>query len=345
MNFVLFIAAALAWAPQSPLPSREQPAAPSVVKPASAEAFAAEMELYGEWLRRVHAIQATAQAHLSGLQRLQGTLSGPGARGGFAAAGQQIAQAVAALDEAHQQLLSVDTPSFPALQLDADLQPAEMRNHLVRLNRELRGGAQHLGELSQAATRNDATAGLRAAQRMMNSFRTVFDTQIVMTRAGLAAVPREASQWEMINVELIYFRTAARMMNLDPMQAPRPDPTLARDLTGFADRLDELAEQGTIKLEREIETWTGTLRQLEDRKDRPAVEVARRTLAMLEAEREVFPLGRQLSAALRAQAQSIGARPVTPEILTRVFNALRPVREGLDRVAFAESNGMAGVPN
>jgi hypothetical protein len=348
-NLLLLIAAAaaaaFASAPAEAVPSSRArtPQAQSQSDPETVRG-AAELEGYATWLAELNRRQAPANHAIQSLhgawQEAFASRDMPRAAAEFRGA---LARTIEALDAAHADLATIETPDFPRLALGDDLRPAALLTLFRRSNREIRTGIESFHPVLDAVQRNDSAAAQRAVGHLMSAMRLVVRSQATIMRATLAGTPREESSWEIVNLDLLVFNAAERLLAAWPaIESRRPDPGFAPDLLALADRIDANAREGSIKLEAELVSLSAELGEAEAARDTAAVSILRRMIAGLTVSRQVFAPARALAAAFREQAPRLRG-PIDFEAVGRISSALRVTRTEFERIGGEEVEAAAAA--
>jgi hypothetical protein len=336
MRFLLILAAALACAS----PAEAQKATAEEV---SAEALSAEMVAYGQWLTRADQIQAPLMTALQAMQpRWQAAMATRDRRAAIAAFRPFIGETVELIGRINAQLDALPTPEFPALDLAADVQPRALVRDMRRLNEQFRTFVESYGPLLDAMVRNDVAAVQRAGGQMIGGVRLIFDSQILLTRAGLAATAREESSWEMQNVQFLYFSAGARIVDAWPRNhIAGIDRALAADLRDFATQIDATATEGSAKFEAELAEYRDMLAEFESDGDASSAAVMRRRIAVFEVDRAIFPMAQELSAILRDHATRFADGRITVEAISGAFVDLQRIRSRIDAIVTEEAAALS----
>ncbi|HEV2866038.1 MAG TPA: hypothetical protein VGX37_05950 [Allosphingosinicella sp.] len=317
---------------QSPATTEELP---------SASALEAELSEFGRWLVRAGEIQAPLNAALAGLQA-QSRAAGRSGEGA-ARFRQAIADILTLAERTDAQLAALETPTFASLDLPADLQPVAIVQNMRQLNAQSREVALSFTPLLEAMARNDLAAVRQASRRLMGSLQLLVQAQLLMTRASLAATPRDTSGWDAINVQVLFFRSAERILNAWPSNGIiGTDQSLASDLRDLAAELDEAARAGTTKLATELEVHGAELAAAENEGDEARISIFRRTRALLLVDGEMFPLANDLAGILRRHAGELTGGQVPAQSIARIFQQLQPIRQRMDQINLRESAALAG---
>ena len=317
--------------------------APPRSRPVASARVAQDLRSYGEWLARLDAIERPLQTELAGLGARWAEASRRADPRAAAAQFRPVVARMAALvEETNARLRALSVPELSSLRLIEGLRPADVVGQMIRVNSGIRGVVDSYNPLMDSLVSADPRAADAVGQRMMEGIGLVFDGQIVFTRASLAATPRAEPRWEMINVQLLYFRAVARAHASWPHARTRtPDPGLAADLLAIAAELETSATEGTAKLDGLIARTQAAGAAAERARDRGPALALRRSAAMLRVDRRIFPLARQLAAILRDSAAALDGRPITPTNFSGLAGSLQQVHEAIE--AILRDEGAAGA--
>lgn len=333
-RIVLPIAAAASLAgglAAAPAPPRSRPVASARV--------AADLRAYGEWLARLDAIEGPLRTELAGLSaRWDEANRRADARAAAAQFRPVVARMTALIEETNARLRALSVPELSSLQLIEGVRPAEVVGQMIRINSGIRDVVDAYNPLMDSLASADPRAADAAGQRMMEGIGLVFDGQIVFTRASLAATPRAEARWDMINVQLLYFRAVARAHATWPhARARTPDPGLAPDLRAIAAELETSATEGAAKLEGLIARTEAAGAEAGRARDSGRALALRRSAAMLRVDRRIFPLARRLAAILREGAAALEGRPITPANFGELSRPLQQVHDAIEAILRDES--------
>ena len=297
--------------------------------------IAAETANYGTWLGRMLEIEAPVDAQLANLDPQWRAAIAQGGTGPEVAARLRpiIARALAEIDAANRRIDALERPQFTRLALEADLEPAAMAREIRTLNEHIREAFAGFNPMIDAIASNDRAAVEAAGTRILASFALVLETKVLLSRASVAATPRDDPAWAISNIDLIVDRVSARMFGAwRPFAPPRVDPSLPQDLDAFAHELDSTAEQGERVLDAALDRYRSDLAGAERGGEQNAVPIFRRVIDTLSLGRDYFPIARELAALLRAEAGRSRDHAVTQERMMAFFGQLRPMRERLEEV-------------
>jgi hypothetical protein len=327
------VAAALAGglAAAAPAPPRSRPVASAQV--------AADLRAYGEWLARLDAIERPLRTELAGLNaRWEEANRRADPRAAAAQFRPVVARMAALIDETNARLRALSAPDLASLRLIEGVRPADVVGQMIRINSGLRDVVDAYHPLMDSLASADPRAADAAGRRMMEGIALVFEGQIVFTRASLAATPRAEARWDMINVQLLYFRAVARAHATWPhARARTPDPGLAADLRAIAAELETTATEGAAKLEGLIARTEAAGAEAGRARDSGRALALRRSAAMLRVDRRIFPLARRLAAILRDGAAALDGRPITPANFADLSRPLQQIHEAIEAILSDES--------
>ena len=311
----------------------------------AAERVNAEMAAYGAWLERTNAIQAPVTAAIRGMQgRWQAAFAGRDIEAAIAAYRPVLAEINAAADRANADYAAMPTPEFTALDLPPDTQPRALISEMVRLNGQVKDFVRSYEPMFEALRRNDLAAVQRAGRQMIRGLNLILESQIVMTRAGLGATSRDDPSWEMQNVQLLYFRAAARVLASWPENlVSATDRSLPGDLRTLAGLLEGSVASGTERLERELATMRPQLADAQRRNDAARAAVLRRAVAVYDVDREIFTAGRELAGLLRTHAERMNDGRVDLNRITDAFRDMQGIRRRFDDIIVREAAALSGT--
>ena len=327
-------------------PSGAAPTRPDS-QPAAPDAFAGELDRqlagYGEWLVRLQEVQQPLQQMLVQFgPRWQAALQQGGAAASAAALRPFISEAVAVADATDAALARLTTPEFPALQLDDTLRPAKLVDEMRRYTGQVRTVVGSFTPLLEAIGRGDPRAAERALDQLMANVRLLLQSQILMARASLASVPQEEASHSIVEVQLLYFQAAERIISSWPGLEGRRDASLRGDLLRLADRLERTVATGLTRVDEETAQLRSALAAAEEEGDENFASLSRRTLAALDADRDVFPVGRELAAILRSHAPRFAGGTIPVTALSALFREIQPLRLRFDAIMAQEAAALAG---
>lgn len=340
-KFGILILAALAAAPAISAPTTPGRPSSEIVRDPNAAADA-DLQLYGEWLGRVTQIEDPVQQQLMGLQSAwrQGMSRQP--QEGIAQLRAYIQNALVVIDAADAEVARVDVPALSHLQLPEDLLPAGLISQVRQFNREIRTAiASYLPLLDSFGRPREAEA---AGMRLIANLRIVFQSQLVMLRAGQAATPSSYVAWDVAGFQIDFVRAAERIFRtFDPVH-PSPDARLPADLIAIADDVDAGVLRAEQKLAASLERVDNAVIESEQQADANRVALLRRSRGAIALNRDYFPVARQLSAFLRQAAAAMQGRVLTSALITRLFAPMQPIRAGFDDVAIRQNRALADGP-
>jgi len=334
---LLLLAALVSAAPATAAPTL-------TAAPPSAATVDAEQAAMGRWLRRLVEIEQPVQTSLAGLQGgVQAAMNAPDIGRAAVAFRSTIERLLVTVDEADARLAELDTPEFPALGIPPDLRPAAIKRAMLQMNAAVRTGFQSYLPVIDAVARRDITAARAASARSMTSMRQMLDLQLLLARASQAPFPQNWSMWNMLEMPVLYSRTAVRIASAWPGPwTARDGAALARDLRGLADELDRTAENGVAKAAAELAEANAILAEAERRGDSSIAAVMRRRILVITHGQAFFPLSRDFAAVLRRIAAGAGNRPLSDRILVEAFLQLTPIRDRMQAVVVGLSVGLGG---
>lgn len=338
LGFSFLIVAAFVAAPAAAVPTRTDPRA-AEAQPDPLARLNGELTTFGTWLTRATEIELRVQQQLAGLYPAlqQGQTSGEQGIRAY------VRRALTEIDAADAELGALELPQLEVLPLPDEMRPATLVAQVRRLNRDIRAVFAGIPPLLDSAG-SDPAAFTAGARRLYANMRLIFESQIVLLRAQQAATQRDDVTWEVIGFEVTMLRAAHRIFGAyDPFQAS-VDRTLSADVVALADELDGNLREARRKLQAELARDQEDLAQAERRGDRAAVRTLQRLIRLTEITADYFPLAERLSAHLRDSAGLLRDRPLSLELLTRVFMPLREMRAALDALTLRHTRELA-APN
>ncbi len=307
----------------------------------STEAIVDQTAEFAAWVLRL--AEAAAPA-MEAAQSIQGEWAQAMQLGGPDAAARAfrpvIARSSLATAEARQRILALDTPDFALVGLPADLQTPVLRDQMVQTVDQIDTMIQSFGPLLDAMVSNDERAGMLAATQMFSAARTLYDSQRLFARAGLATTESGSPEYHATEFDIAFYEAGGRLIDAaSRIVVGQRDPTLSRDLLRFADDIDRIAGDGVraaVASKRDSEAGAlaeaGTSgRLLLDRIQR-----------MDASQQRAFGLWRGFAASLRAGGERASNRPVTFADLRVMTDTLGPLRIQLDEIALDQARILAG---
>lgn len=324
------------------VPSSAVPAPPAGGAPPSVAALDEAMAAYGRWMLQVMEAEAPLQQAFAAL--------GPGFQEARSAGGSQtlaermrplIARTLATADAVNARIAAIETPGFPSLDLPPEVRPAAILREMLSVNREIRGVVAGLGALLDA---NDPEAVQTATVRLMASLRLLFESQILLRRATLAATPRDESSWNLANFDLLYLRVAARIFDAwHPFAPPRVAPELAGDMRALGAELEANAREGEQRIDAELAEYRTWLTAATDGHDPSQASMARRLTAVAQRTRDYIGLSRDVAAIIR-EAEAEFGRPVGQDQVVGFLRRLQPIRARIESIARQIAAATAAAP-
>jgi hypothetical protein len=337
-----FAFAALVLASAQPAASHAQP---RPVSPAAAAAVNDEMVAFGLWLGRLQEAQAPLQGQLASFQaRWQAAVSSGDLRRASRDIRPLVAEMLAAIDRNVAALDALQPIEISSLPLPRELQPRALLVGMRGVNGNLRSAIRQFPAMLEAMERDDVRAFQRAADAMVASIRAALDGRILLSRAGLAAVPRGHSGWTRTNVELQVMRSVSRLFEAWPEDdETRTDARLAADLRAIAAEMEDAARRGPVLLGAELAQHRRLIASPAARTNPGAVAVTRRAIAVGEAGQGIYPLAGDFAAALRRAATRFDGGRVSMEQLGAVLTALSPLRQRFEQIGAAEIQALSAA--
>jgi hypothetical protein len=302
-----------------------------------------EAAAFGRWLQQVTVIEAPIQQQMLGLR---GAFAEAQAAGGSAEtqAGRlraYVERALTVVDAADAEMAAVELPRLAVLELPADVRPAALVIQIRRLNRDIRAMFASFLPLIGATSQREAEA---AAAGAISSLQLVFESQIVLMRAHQAVTPREYLDWELISFELGYLRAGLRVFEGYRPFEPQVDERLPADLSAIADELDANLQSARAKYAAELAEQEEALAEATRQADQASVTLLRRSGNVFRISQDYFPLIERLSVHLRSSVSLVRGRPMTEDLLSRVFAPMREIRQGLDDIGRRQARALADTP-
>lgn len=316
---------------------------PAKAQPISDEAemkvLQTEMAGYGAWLQRLDAANAEATAELQNIQGEWRAAARMPAAEAIAQFRPVVAQAKAKIAEARLRVRALDTPAFPALELDADATPPALIAQVLRLYDRIDMLLDSFGPMLIAMAKNDVKAAMSAVEQMIDAAQLLLDTQAVLTNASLATTDREMGAYQVILIQVRIYQAASRAMGAAKlMMRGRQDPALAADLIHFADEIDAASVEGRRVMTAKLAQWDAVTKT----GDSDAVKVLRRTSAVLRVDLQLFDATPAFSAVLRATAAKASGSNLVPSDITAISNAFTQIRNLINTISTQENAAMAG---
>lgn len=340
LNGLLAWLATLAVAPAAPaMPAgQDQPGASTHA--VSDAALEAQVTAYAAWLNRANAVHLGAQGRLMALGPAIQQINASGATAAektrqLRALLQEI---LAALDAAGAEFESLDTPDFAALDL-ADLQPAALKRQMLQLNRDYRGLIADLLRAADIGPGNPEALNA-ALQRLSASIASIYESQILLARAAVAASLPDSSEHAINSMEVINLRAMYRLFRGYSPSRPAVDQALPADLTAFADELERHIGNGETRLEAEL----SDLERERAGEGGASASLLRRSIAAISLSREYFPIARRLLAHLRALSRSTRGQVLTRPVIAEAVIPFRQFRMAIDEVAMRQNQVLANAP-
>lgn len=293
-------------------------------------ALDADMTAYGEWLVRLDGASTGATAALSAMQGEWAAAMRSGSREQASARFRGvIASAKIKVAEARRQIAALDKPEFPELELPDDITTTALVDQMNKLYDRVDQLLDSFGPLLDAMTRRDLKGIESAGSEILAAAQFLVETQAIMANAGLATTERDSGVYEIQLFQVHFFRSASRIVQgARRILLGKKDPTLAKDLADFADKLESVAAAGRAKIDGEVAEWEGMVATAEKGTDTKAMRILIRTAKVLRIDRRILEETPSYVAALRAAAAraktgTIGQRDV--RVLMQAFAKMRDV--------------------
>ncbi|MDQ4086605.1 MAG: hypothetical protein M3177_01105 [Pseudomonadota bacterium] len=340
---IVLAAAALAWAaPARATPTLNQIEQAQPVPGADPSEYAEALRGYGEWVVRVSQIHAPLQATLNGLSGEWETVRSSRRPEALAEFRASVARAVSQLDAVHAELSALPNPDVSVIAFPSGLRPEAMGAEMLRLNRQLRAAVESFLPAIDAVGRGDAAAADAAVRRMMEGLGLVLESNVVVSRAMLSIVPRAGAEWEIANIEHLFFRAAARTFRSWPhLLAGTSDASLVPELLQIADELETNAAAGDRKNEDDLAGLSIELSVAPGEVDPNVVAVQRQARGAMEAARGIFAVARRLARQIREGARRLNGDAGGFEAFANLFTHFREFRRDYDAAVLAMGAAMA----
>lgn len=312
---------------------------------AQVEQMNADMTAFGRWLGELTLIELQVQRELEGLGPAWGRFMTGNRSPGTAANDFRpvMAHMLATLDATDARLAAMEVPDFPSLDLAEDIRPRRVRDDTLRLNRDIRAVVRAFAPLVEAIAGGDMRVIEQVVGRLMGSVQLLLELQVVISRASLAATPRDDPSWHAVHFQLLYLQSAARLFKaVRPFEPRVVDRTLADDLLVLGGRLETTARDGLRKNQEEVRLMTDELASAEASGDTGSSMLLRRGIAVFNIDRELFELAGQLAALLQAEAPPLRGRPLTQQNFDRIFSRFREIRTRMEDILQREHSALAG---
>ena len=307
-------------------------------------ALDAEMSAYGEWLVRLDGATAGATAALAAMQgewtAVTRSGSGEQAVARFRAV---ITSAKSKVAETKRQIAALDKPEFPELELPEDITTAALADQMKRVYDRVDRLLDSFAPLLDAMARRDMRAAESAGSEMLAAAQFLLEAQVIMANAGLATTERDSGTYEIQLFQVHFFRSASRIVQGSrQILLGKKDPTLAKDLTDFADKLESVAATGRAKIDGEVAEWEGMVATAEKGTDPKAMRILIRAAKVLRIDRRILEeAASSYVAALRATAVRAKTGALGQGDVRVLMQAFAKMRDTILQVSTAESAAMA----
>lgn len=340
-RFGVLILAAFAASPAVSAPTTPERPSAEIARDPNA-VLDSDLRGYGEWLGQIDEIETPVQQQMTGLQAVWRRSMNSTMREGIPLIRNYISSALAVIDAADARIAAITVPDFPHLSLGEDLLPSAIVLQIRQFNRQIRAVVASYLPLLDSFTRPQETEA--AATRLLANLRLVFESQLVLLRAGQASTPRDYVAWDIAGLQIGFVRAGARIFSAyDPLH-PQVDAHLPADLIAIADELDACVLRVDQKLTASLGRLDNAIAEAERLADVNRVAVLRRSRAVIALNRDYIPVARQLSTSLQQAAAAVRGRPLTSDLLMRTFAPLGAVRAGFDDVIQRQNQAMADGP-
>lgn len=343
MRIVYLLAMSLAWAaPTGATPTLTEIEQAQPVPGAEPAQYAEALRAYGQWVVRLSELQAPLQAGLSGLSGEWETVRRSGRPEALAAFRASVSAVLSQLDSVHQELSALPAPDVSLIAFPAPLRPEALVQEMLRVNRELRAAMAGFIPAVDAIARNDAAGADAAVRRTLEGLGLVLESNVVVSRAMLSILPRDGAEWEVGNIEHLFYRGASRAFRAWPhLLGGTSDPTLASELLQIADELDRAADSGELKNERDLAELDAGLDAAAADVDPAVGALQRQAAGAFEATRQIFTLARRLASQIRSGARSLEGERLDLQPFAALFVHFREFRRDYDAAVRAMGAAMA----
>lgn len=299
-----------------------------------------EMAAYGAWLVRLDTANQEATTELQNIQTGWETVSHAPVAQATVQFRPILARAKAKVAEARTRVRALDTPAFPALELDADSTTPVLVAQVLKLYDRIDVLLDSFEPMLAAMARNDMQATLNAAEQMLDSAQLLLDTQALLLNAGLATADRETGTYQVALLQVRVFQSTSRVMSAAKLvMRGKQDPALAKDLERFAAEIDSAASDGKAAMTGTLKEWEALIK---GGGDSNAVMVLRRSSAVLRVDLQLYDATPAYSAALRTAAAKARAGRLGVNDISVVTDAFGAVRDLINRISAQENAAMAG---
>lgn len=311
---------------------------------AEMRALDADLTAYGEWLVRLDRATAGATAALGTMQGEWAAVARSGSSELASARFRTvIASAKTKVAEARRQIAALDKPEFPGLELPDDITTAALAGQMNKLYDRVDQLLDGFGPLLDAMARRDLKAVETTSSEMLGAARFLLETQAIMANASLATTDRDSGAYEIQLFQVHFFRSASRIVQgAKQVLLGEKDPTLTKDLTEFADKLESVAAEGRAKIDGELAEWEGMVATAEKGTDAKAMRILIRTAKVLRIDRRILeePASSYV-AALRATAARARTGSIVPGDVYVLMRAFAKMRDVMLQVGLEENAAMA----
>jgi hypothetical protein len=303
------------------------------------KAVQAEMTAYGAWLVRLDAANQEATVELQNIQAEWRAAAQAPAAQATARFRPVVARAKAKVAEARLRVRALDTPAFPALELEADSSTPALVAQVLKLYDRIDMLLDSFGPMLTAMARNDTKATLTAAAQMLDAAQLLLDTQAILINAGLATADREMGAYQVGLLQVRVFQSASRAMGAAKLaMVGKQDPGLGKDLERFANEIDAASTEGKAVMTAKLAEWD----LLTKTGDSDAVRVLRRTSAVLRVDLKLFDATPGYTAVLRSAAVHARAARLAIGDISAISRAFGQVRNLINEISTQENAAMAG---
>lgn len=338
---IVVAAALLALAHPVTLFAQTAPAKASAEQPISSQDVVDETAAFANWLL---ALSEAASPAIDAARSIQGewaqAMQNPDSRRAIASFRPVLSRTEQATALARQQILALETPAFAMLDLPSDLQTPELRNQMVQTVDQIAAMIRAFNPLLDAIAANDNRAGQAAAVQMFDAARTLYSSQRLFARAGMATIESGSPEYYSVEFDVLFYEAGGRLIeSAARLAAGNADPELGRDLLRYADRIDEIAAGGATAAAEAKREYEESANVLADVASRTLLDRGQRIDA---AQQQAFRLWRSFGDTLRTGGTRASARPVTFADIRTMTGVLGPTRAQLDEIALEQARILAG---
>ncbi len=317
--------AAPAPPPEDPAPAASSSRAPTLLR---------DLEGYSDYLNRIDVHVTTVTNEFQRVAQMMQQPDGSTPQG-LARIDREAAALITRASAGQAALRAEPIPDTSRLTLEEEMQPASLRTQYSAMLEQFGTLAGNIRTLVRAVQANDEAAARTALAGLGQTGRIIIDGEIVRLRARQAAAPREHSDWEYFQTQIVSARVALRLATATLRGVDGTiDPRLSADMGAFADQFEQSAERGDGAIAATDARITRDLAAARARGDTVTIQLYEREQRAVARQAGVFSVARAMAAELRQPGSGANA---AQQLLQR----LRPLRMQLDghvREVFAEIN-------